>query len=169
MRALRCCSISPSRAAGDASDRAQPCASFGLTVKQSRARSLVSEAAMEHRNHACKSAPCEPTCLFRDARRGERAERLSAVAAIELLLFSTGYSARAIPPKSAHLLWQEAILPGAAVVGGCSRAPNHGLTRCCLLQAFARGGALRRRGALCCLEIRTARVNSEDDRRRGWL
>jgi len=65
----------------------------GLTVKQIARAFLVSEAAMEQRITRAKARVADANVPFETPGAVERAERLSAVAAMIYLIFNEGYSA----------------------------------------------------------------------------
>jgi RNA polymerase sigma-70 factor (ECF subfamily) len=65
----------------------------GLTVKQIARAFLVSEAAMEQRITRAKARVADAKMPFETPGAVERAERLSAVAAMIYLIFNEGYSA----------------------------------------------------------------------------
>jgi RNA polymerase sigma-70 factor (ECF subfamily) len=65
----------------------------GLTVKQIARAFLVSEAAMEQRITRAKARVADANMPFETPGAVERAERLSAVAAMIYLIFNEGYSA----------------------------------------------------------------------------
>src|ERR1700753_3040412 len=70
----------------------------GLSVKQIARAFLVSKAAMEQRITRAKSRVAEANVPFEAPGAVERAERLSAVAAMVYLIFNEGYSASGDTP-----------------------------------------------------------------------
>src|ERR1700692_2508631 len=81
----------------------------GLTVKQIARAFLVSEAAMEQRITRAKARVAEASVPFETPGPVERAERLSAVAAMIYLIFNEGYSASGDTAEIRAPLCEEAI------------------------------------------------------------
>jgi RNA polymerase sigma-70 factor (ECF subfamily) len=81
----------------------------GLTVKQIARAFLVSEAAMEQRITRAKARVAEAGVPFETPGPVERAERLSAVAAMIYLIFNEGYSASGDTAEIRAPLCEEAI------------------------------------------------------------
>jgi RNA polymerase sigma-70 factor (ECF subfamily) len=81
----------------------------GLTVKQIARAFLVSEAAMEQRITRAKARIADANVPFETPGAAERAERLSAVAAMIYLIFNEGYSASGDTAEIRAPLCEEAI------------------------------------------------------------
>jgi RNA polymerase sigma-70 factor, ECF subfamily len=81
----------------------------GLTVKQIARAFLVSDAAMEQRITRAKTRVANADLPFETPGAAERAERLSAVAAVIYLIFNEGYSASGDTAEIRSPLCEEAI------------------------------------------------------------
>src|SRR5438105_9537552 len=81
----------------------------GLTVKQIARAFLVSEAAMEQRITRAKARVADADRPFETPGAVERAERLSAVAAMVYLIFNEGYSAAGDTAEIRSPFCEEAI------------------------------------------------------------
>src|SRR5256714_5220015 len=81
----------------------------GLSVKQIARAFLVSEAAMEQRITRAKARVTDANVPFETPGAVERAERLSAVAAMVYLVFNEGYSASGDTAEIPSTLCDEAI------------------------------------------------------------
>ncbi|HEY5948077.1 MAG TPA: RNA polymerase sigma factor [Kofleriaceae bacterium] len=106
----------------------------GLTVKQIARAFLVSEAAMEQRITRAKNRIAAADVPFEAPDAFERAERMSAVAAMIYLIFNEGYSAGREDADRAQLC-EEAIRLGRLLVRLFASEPEvMGLTSLMLLQ-----------------------------------
>ncbi|MCW2236847.1 RNA polymerase sigma factor [Azospirillum canadense] len=81
----------------------------GLSVKQIARAFLVGESAMEQRITRAKARVSAAAVPFETPGAVERAERLSAVAAMIYLIFNEGYSANAVVDRGRAPLCDEAI------------------------------------------------------------
>jgi len=81
----------------------------GLTVRQIARAFLVGEAAMEQRITRAKARVADAGMPFETPGAAERAERLSAVAAMIYLIFNEGYSAAGDTLEARVPLCEEAI------------------------------------------------------------
>jgi RNA polymerase sigma-70 factor (ECF subfamily) len=112
----------------------------GLTVKQIARAFLVTEAAMEQRITRAKNRIAAADVPFEAPDAFERAERMTAVAAMIYLIFNEGYSAGREDADRAQLC-EEAIRLGRLLVRLFPSEPEiMGLTALLLLQ-HARAGA----------------------------
>src|SRR5438045_8757918 len=81
----------------------------GLSVKQIASAFLVSEAAMEQRITRAKARVADANVPFETPGAAERAERVSAVAAMVYLIFNEGYSAAGDTAEIRSPFCEEAI------------------------------------------------------------
>jgi RNA polymerase sigma-70 factor (ECF subfamily) len=121
----------------------------GLTVKQIARAFLVSEAAMEQRITRAKTRVAEAGVAFETPGAAERAERLTAVAAMIYLIFNEGYSASGDTAAIRAPLCEEAIRLARLLLRLFQAEPEiMGLTALLLLQharaaaRFDAGGAI---------------------------
>lgn len=106
----------------------------GLSVKQIARAFLIGESAMEQRITRAKGRIAGGAVPFDAPGAPERAERLSAVAAMIYLIFNEGYSANDSAPARASLC-QEAIRLARLLLGLFPGEPEiMGLTALLLLQ-----------------------------------
>src|ERR1700761_5141510 len=107
----------------------------GLTVKQIARAFLVSEAAMEQRITRAKARVADADVPFEAPGAVERAERLSAVAAMIYLIFNEGYSASGDTAEIRKPLSEEAIRLARLLLRLFQSEPEiMGLTALLLLQ-----------------------------------
>src|ERR1700750_543355 len=121
----------------------------GLSVKQIARAFLVSEAAMEQRITRAKARVADASVPVEPPGAGERAERLSAVAAMIYLIFNEGYSASGDTAEIRSPLCEEAIRLARLLLRLFQSEPEvRGLTALLLLQharaaaRFDTGGAV---------------------------
>ena len=121
----------------------------GLSVKQIARAFLVSEAAMEQRITRAKVRVAEANLPFETPGAVERAERLTAVAAMIYLIFNEGYSAGGDTAEIRKPLCEEAIRLARLLLRLFQSEPEiMGLTALLLLQharteaRFASDGSL---------------------------
>jgi RNA polymerase sigma-70 factor, ECF subfamily len=107
----------------------------GLTVKQIAKAFLVSEAAMEQRITRAKGRVGDANVPFETPGAIERAERLSAVAAMIYLIFNEGYSSGPSADDARARLCEEAIRLARLLLRLFQSEPEiMGLTALLLLQ-----------------------------------
>jgi RNA polymerase sigma-70 factor (ECF subfamily) len=107
----------------------------GLTVKQIARAFLVSEAAMEQRITRAKARVAEAKVAFETPGAADRAERLTAVAAMIYLIFNEGYSASGDTAEIRAPLCEEAIRLARLLLRLFQAEPEiMGLTALLLLQ-----------------------------------
>ena len=125
----------------------------GLTVKQIARAFLVSEAAMEQRITRAKARIADADVPFETPGAVERAERLSAVAAMVYLIFNEGYSASGDTAEIRGTLCEEAIRLARLLLRLFQSEPEiMGLTALLLLQHARAAARFDAQGALILLE-----------------
>src|SRR4051812_49291355 len=125
----------------------------GLTVKQIARAFLVSEAAMEQRITRAKARIAEADVPFETPGAMERAERLSAVAAMIYLIFNEGYSASGDTAEIRSTLCEEAIRLARLLLRLFQSEPEiMGLTALLLLQHARAAARFDADGALVLLD-----------------
>ncbi len=134
----------------------------GLTVKQIARAFLVSEAAMEQRITRAKARVADADVPFETPGAVERAERLTAVAAMIYLDLQRGLFRRRRYRRNSRAAVRGGDPAGAAAAAAVpERARDHGADRAAAAAACACGGALRcRRRDRSCSTIRTARYGT---------
>jgi RNA polymerase sigma-70 factor, ECF subfamily len=125
----------------------------GLTVKQIARAFLVSEAAMEQRLTRAKARIAEADVPFETPGAVERAERLSAVAAMIYLIFNEGYSATGDTAEIRSTLCEEAIRLARLLLRLFQSEPEiMGLTALLLLQHARAAARFDAEGAVILLD-----------------
>ncbi len=125
----------------------------GLTVKQIARAFLVSESAMEQRITRAKARIADADVPFETPGAVERAERLSAVAAMIYLIFNEGYSASGDTAEIRSTLCEEAIRLARLLLRLFQSEPEiMGLTALLLLQHARAAARFDADGALILLE-----------------
>jgi RNA polymerase sigma-70 factor, ECF subfamily len=132
----------------------------GLSVKEIARSFLVSESAMEQRITRAKSRVARAEMPFETPGAAERAERLTAVAAMIYLVFNEGYSASGGDRHVRVPLCDEAIRLARVLLGLFASEPEiMGLTALLLLQHARTAARLDGDGAIVLLD---------DQDRRRW-
>jgi RNA polymerase sigma-70 factor (ECF subfamily) len=125
----------------------------GLTVKQIARAFLVGEAAMEQRITRAKARVAQANVPFETPGAVERAERLTAVAAMIYLIFNEGYSAGGDTAEMRIPLSEEAIRLARLLLRLFPGEPEiMGLTALLLLQHARSTARFDADGALILLE-----------------
>jgi RNA polymerase sigma-70 factor, ECF subfamily len=125
----------------------------GLTVKQIARAFLVGEAAMEQRITRAKARIADANVPFETPGAVERAERLSAVAAMIYLIFNEGYSASGDTADIRAPLCEEAIRLARLLLRLFQADPEiMGLTALLLLQHARAAARFDAEGAVILLE-----------------
>ncbi|HEX5062724.1 MAG TPA: RNA polymerase sigma factor [Kofleriaceae bacterium] len=125
----------------------------GLTVKQIARAFLVTEAAMEQRITRAKNRIAAADVPFETPDAHERAERMSAVAAMIYLIFNEGYSAGREDADRAQLC-DEAIRLGRLLIRLFASEPEiMGLTALMLLQHARAAARFDDDGAVVLLDV----------------
>ena len=125
----------------------------GLTVKQIARAFLVGEAAMEQRITRAKARVADAGMPFETPGAVERAERLSAVAAMIYLIFNEGYSASGDTLEARAPLCEEAIRLARLLLRLFQSEPEiMGLTALLLLQHARSAARFDAEGALVLLD-----------------
>lgn len=123
----------------------------GLSVKQIARAFLVTESAMEQRITRAKARVAKAGVPFEAPGALERAERLSAVAAMIYLLFNEGYSASADVPRAQFC--EEAIRLARLLLRLFQTEPEiMGLTALMLVQHARSGARFDANGEIILLE-----------------
>lgn len=125
----------------------------GLTVKEIAHAFLVSEAAMEQRLTRAKARVADANVPFEAPDAGERARRLSGVAAVLYLMFNEGYSATGGEALIRAPLCDEAIRLARLLLRLFPAEPElMGLLALVLLQHARASARLDAQGAIVLLE-----------------
>jgi RNA polymerase sigma-70 factor (ECF subfamily) len=125
----------------------------GLSVKQIARAFLVSEAAMEQRITRAKARVADANVPFETPGATERAERLTAVAAMIYLIFNEGYSASGDTAETRKPLCEEAIRLARLLLRLFQGEPEiMGLTALLLLQHARTEARFDAEGGLILLE-----------------
>src|SRR5450631_3044989 len=125
----------------------------GLTVKQIARAFLVTEAAMEQRITRAKARVADADVPFETPGAVERAERLSAVAAMIYLIFNEGYSASGDTAEIRSPLCEEAIRLARLLLRLFQSEPEiMGLTALLLLQHARAAARFDAEGAFVLLD-----------------
>ena len=125
----------------------------GLSVKQIARAFLVGEAAMEQRITRAKARVADADVPFETPGATERAERLTAVAAMIYLIFNEGYSASGDAAETRKPLCEEAIRLARLLLRLFQGEPEiMGLTALLLLQHARTEARFDGEGGLILLE-----------------